>query len=406
MTGQDMTPPISLEAGSTTGRAPAPQIPPSEPTAAPPLRVLFVTARYVPYVGGTETHTYEVARRLAARGHEVTVLTTDPSKRLPALEQAEGVRVLRVPAWPANKDYYLAPAIYQSITHGSWDIMHCQGYHSLVTPLALLAARRHRTPYIVSFHSGGHSSRLRNALRGAQRVALRPFLVRAERLVAVSTFEAEFFRTRLRLPREQVVVIPNGSDIVAGAAARPMAVRRHGPLVVSVGRLERYKGHHRVIGAMGGVLEHYPDARLRIVGSGPYEAPLRQMAHAYGIDGRVHIGGVPAHDRHGLLAVLADAAVVTLLSEYEAHPIAVMEAAALGRPVVVADTSGLRELATRGLARAIPLESTPQQVATALLEQLRQPMAPAPIALPTWDACAASLLALYRSVLGSRPCAS
>src|SRR5206468_2382550 len=42
-----------------------------------PLRLLYVTARYPPHVGGTEVHTAEVATRLAARGHHVTVLAAD-----------------------------------------------------------------------------------------------------------------------------------------------------------------------------------------------------------------------------------------------------------------------------------------------------------------------------------------
>ena len=100
---------------------------------------------------------------------------------------------------------------------------------------------------------------------------------------------------------------------------------------------------------------------------------------------------------------LANADVVALLSDYEAHPIAVMEALGLGRPVLVADTSGLRELAEDGLVRVVPLDSTPQQVAEALLGQLREPLLPE-ITLPTWEDCADELLAVYRAVLGeARP---
>jgi glycosyltransferase involved in cell wall biosynthesis len=71
---------------------------------------------------------------------------------------------------------------------------------------------------------------------------------------------------------------------------------------------------------------------------------------------------------------LAGAFLVVLLSEGESHPVAVIEALALGRPVLVADTSGLCELAEAGWARAIPLHSTSCQVAAAILEQLRQPL--------------------------------
>src|SRR5690349_8235517 len=97
-----------------------------------PLRVLLVTARYLPYIGGTEIHTYEVARRLVAAGHQVTVLTTDPSQALPQAEWTEEIEVLRVPAWPADRDYYFAPRIHRTVQQARWDVVHCQGYHTFV----------------------------------------------------------------------------------------------------------------------------------------------------------------------------------------------------------------------------------------------------------------------------------
>ncbi|HEU5098935.1 MAG TPA: hypothetical protein VFU22_07950, partial [Roseiflexaceae bacterium] len=88
------------------------------------------------------------------------------------------------------------------------------------------------------------------------------------------------------------------------------------------------------------------------------------------------------------------------------QPAAIMEALALGRPALVADTSGLHELAEQGLVQAIPLRSTAQQVARAVLDQLRQPLAPKSVDFPTWDACVASHLALYHSITGRVPCVS
>lgn len=77
-----------------------------------PLRVLMVCPRYLPQVGGTEMHVYEVTRRLSALGSfEITVLTTDRSRRLPRREVIAGISVLRVPAWPRRRDYYFAPGL-------------------------------------------------------------------------------------------------------------------------------------------------------------------------------------------------------------------------------------------------------------------------------------------------------
>jgi glycosyltransferase involved in cell wall biosynthesis len=97
-----------------------------------PRRILFVTARYFPLIGGTETHTFEIARRMKMLGHDGTVLTTNPGRRLPAEEVVGGVPVIRVPAWPIDRDYYFAPSLVRVIKDGQWDIVHCQGYHTLV----------------------------------------------------------------------------------------------------------------------------------------------------------------------------------------------------------------------------------------------------------------------------------
>ena len=371
----------------------------------PGLRVLMVTARYLPYMGGVENHVYEVARRLARQGVEVTVLTTDPGGQLKPSEQVEGVSIRRVRAWPAKADFYFAPGIYRVITQGNWDVVHVQCYHTLVPPLAMLAARRAHIPYVLTFHGGGHSSRLRNALRGIQQTVLRPLIARAERLIAVARFEIEFFGKRLHLPPERFTLIPNGCDLPAapGQVARGIS---NGTLIASVGRLEYYKGHQRVIAALPYILEQQPDVRLWIAGVGPYEAELRRLAERLGVTDRVRIRAIPATERTRMAAELSKAALVVLLSEYETHPIAVLEAIALGRPVLVADTSGLSELAQQGLAQAIPLNSTPQQVAEAVLGQLRQPHRPPSIRLPTWDECAANLLQLYHTVARRPACVS
>ncbi len=127
------------------------------------LRVLMVATRAYPYVGGVETHVYQVSRRLARAGVDVTVLSTDLSRKLPVEEVVEGVRLWRVPAWPARHDYYVAPGIYHAMQRERWDVVHCQGYHTFVPPIALLAALHAGMPYVLTFHGGGHSSQLRNS---------------------------------------------------------------------------------------------------------------------------------------------------------------------------------------------------------------------------------------------------
>src|SRR5260370_39995827 len=78
------------------------------------LMVLMVTPRYFPYMGGLETHVHEAGRRLVENGVDLTLLTTAPHTHptpLPKEEVSEGMRIIRVRAWPPGRDYLLLRSI-------------------------------------------------------------------------------------------------------------------------------------------------------------------------------------------------------------------------------------------------------------------------------------------------------
>ncbi len=366
------------------------------------LRLLFVTPRYFPFIGGVENHVYQVSRRLSAAGVDVTVLTTDPGKNLAPYEEHEGVKIRRVPAWPAQGDLYFAPQVRKVILEGSWDLMHLQSYHTFVAPIAMSAARQAGLPYVVTFHGGGHSAHWRNAIRGLQVRSMRPLFAHAEQLVAIARFEIEHYGGLLHLSADRFVVIPNGADIAAMQDCPDQTssqAKSHGSLIVSVGRLERYKGHQRILSAMPAILDQQPDTRLWIAGEGPYRPELEKLSEKLGVSRQVEIRSIPAKDRQQMVAELSKADLMVLLSEFETQPISVLEAAYLNLPILVADTTGLREMAEQGIARSVPLNSQPDQVAQAVLEQLAHPLKPAKVNFPTWDQCAADLYMLYRGIV-------
>lgn len=359
----------------------------------------MAAARYLPLMGGIETHIHEVGTRLAQRGWEVTVLTSHLPTDVPSEEERDGLHIIRLPIRAfARSDFYFVPAIARRIAAGGWDLVHVQGCHTFVPPLAMLGARRGGLPYVLTFHTGGHSQSWRNRLRALQWWTLRPLFAGARKLIGVSRFEATFFQRLLRLPANRFTVIPNGGRLPPPPSQPPFP--DDGVIVASVGRLERYKGHHRLIAALPALLRREPTARLWIVGAGPYEAALRHQAERLGVGDRVRIFAVPPGDRAAMSAVYARADVVALLSDYEAHPVAVIEALALRRPVVVARTSGLAELADDGLAVAIDPDSAPDSIAATLLAQVGA--TPPPIEAPTWDQCVQQLEVVYFEVLAAR----
>jgi glycosyltransferase involved in cell wall biosynthesis len=360
------------------------------------LRITMVTPRYFPFSGGIETHVHEVGKRMVALGHRVNVITTDPAGDLPKYGVDNGINITRINSWPKTRDYYFTPSLYSKIAQAGCDIIHFQGYHTFMPPIGMLAAIRRAIPFVLTFHSGGHSSRLRNAIRGIQISILKPLLAHADQLIGVSGYEAGFFIQQTGLGLERFVIVPNGASLPPPSDPPP-AVNPH--LILSVGRLERYKGHHRAIQAFPALLRRVPDARLQIVGSGPYEAELRALVNRLNLNHAISFVSIPGAERQRLTDLLCSARLVVLLSDYEAHPVAVIEALSVHRPVLVTDTSGLRELAQKDLCRSIPLHATAKMIADAIAEELAKDHQPTKVALPNWDDCTKQLLGIYRTVL-------
>ena len=362
------------------------------------LRVLMVTPLSPLHQGGVERHVMEVSKRVAAAGAEVEVLCTEPGGPKLQEQERDGVKIRTVRAWPAERDWCLAPRIWREMSRRPWDVVHVQSYHTFVAPLAMLRALTLGIPYVVTFHGGGHSSEARNKVRGLQRALLRPLLKRAERLVAVARFEIEEYGGELGIPAEKFVLIPNGTDLAFSDAGNTNGKPEGPPAIASIGRLERYKGHHRVIDAFPFVLKREPEAKLVIVGTGPYEGELRKQAQALGIAEKVEFTSTPPDQPAAMAELLQGISLVVLLSDFETHPLVALEAAAAGRRLLVADASGLGELAADGFARPIPLDESPEGVGKAIIEELAKPPQTKRPQLSSWDECAAELLALYRSL--------
>lgn len=361
---------------------------------ADPIRVAMASAQAFPLLGGVESHIDEVAARLVERGLSVELFSTDRSGSLPSTGTRNGARINRFRSWPRSRDYFASPGLFAGLLRADFDLVHVQGIHTLVPPTAMLAAVLRRKPFVVTFHTGGHSGSLRNRLRDKQFAALAPLIRRAAGWIAVSEYEAAIFADVIGVPVERISLIRNG-----GVGLTPADVPVEPDLIVSPGRLERYKGHHRAIEALPHIVQRAPNARLKILGSGPYEPDLRRLAERLGVADRVTIEFVPPERRSAMAEELGRAAVVSLLSDYESHPVAITEALSLGRPVVALDNSGVSELIRAGLVHGVPSDATESQIALALLEQLRSTQPAARPQLPTWDECVTEIVAVYRSVL-------
>lgn len=295
------------------------------------MRIVHVTPRYVPRIGGVEAHVQEVSERLVERGHEVVVLSADFSDEVDRHARIAGVEVRRHRAFAPGGSFHVAPGITRSIRRTTADVVHAHNYHSL--PMLFAALGLGEESFVVTPHyHGASASRLRDALLSLYRPVGKWALHSADAIVAVSEWERERLQADFGV---DPAVVPNGVEAERFRTADPEP--RDGPYLLCVGRLEEYKGLQYAIR----VLPELPGYELVIAGDGPFEDRLRAAARDVGVDDRVDFLGYVEDDR--LPGLFSGAAAHLSLSTFESYGLTVGEALAAGTPCVVREAGALAD---------------------------------------------------------------
>lgn len=233
---------------------------------------------------------------------------------------------------------------------------------------ARLAARATGLPYSFTAHARDifHADVDTHAL--ARRIA------EARRVVTVSEFNLAHLRQRFGAPGERIVRIYNGIDLQRLAMA---AHAGREPIVLAVGRLVEKKGFADLIDACAEMREHAPAWRCLIVGDGPLRAALQSRIDAAGLRPWVELLGAQPPARVVELmrraAVLAAPCVVSPDGDRDGLPTVLLEAMALGCPVVATDVTGIPELVIDGRTGTLLPQHQPSALARTLKGLLADP---------------------------------
>lgn len=338
------------------------------------MRVLLVSWEYPPVVvGGLGRHVHALARRLAAAGHDVRVLSrqpagTDASTHPTEDEQVDGVRVLRAAEDPAHLEFERDLIAWTlGMNHGmlraaprwlgDWrpDVVHAHDW--LVAHAAIGLADLLEVPLVVTLHAteaGRHAGWLSSVVSQQVHSVEWWLAQRADALITCS----EAMRTEAaglfdREP-DSISVLHNGIEPRRWRVRQDEvdAVRqRHAPdgapLLLYFGRLEYEKGVHDLIAALPRIRRAHPGTRLVIAGHGTHADFLVEQARAHRVRRSVELVG---HLSDRVLAALVTAVdAVVLPSRYEPFGMVALETAAAGAPLVASTAGGLGEVVRDGV---------------------------------------------------------
>lgn len=249
--------------------------------------------------------------------------------------------------------------------------------------VALLARRFARVPTRIVLRMGMHLSGSlaeRSWLqRSARYLPVRWLYPWAYRIVTVAPAVADDLASIARLPRDRFEVIANPSISPAlyqqaeAASGHPWlddAETLSMPVIVAAGRLRPQKDFATLIRAFAGVRENR-EARLIILGEGPERTHLEQLARELSVEAQIDLPGFLDNP----YAFMRRATVFVLSSRFEGAPNVLVEAMALGTPVVATNCpSGPSTILEDGLHGPLVPMADPEALAAGILQALETPV--------------------------------
>ncbi len=343
-------------------RRPSPSLPGDRP-----LRIVLLSASYVPVLGGLQTAVHALARNLRHRGHEVRVVTNRHPRRLLPSETIDGV--------PVERWLFLAPK-WRDLRAGRPDLF-AAGLYCYPTVLGRLRGLLQAfQPHVVNIHfpdgqipfilplCRGRPFRLAASLHGDEVMrftggegsapapecesrGLKALLREAD---AVTACSPNLLAAAARLEPSVAakgVAIHNGIDPERFADKTPHVHRR--PYVLAYGRLTRKKGFDLLLEAFARLGAGAAHADLLLAGDGEERPNLEALARRLGLADRVcFLGRVGPSD---VVRLLNGCVCLVVPSRAEPFGIVALEGLAAGKPVVATRVGGMGPFLEEFLAR-------------------------------------------------------
>jgi glycosyltransferase involved in cell wall biosynthesis len=373
------------------------------------MKIAIIYDVIYPYVkGGVEKRVWELAVRLAHRGHEVHLFGMKFWDGEDILVR-EGVILHGV--CPAQKLYVggrrtIWQAIYFSIflisplLKEKFDIIDCQQFPLFSCLSSRFVSRIRKTPLVITWYEVwgdywfdylGYKGLIGKAIERS----IASFKCPA---ISVSVLTANRFRSVFNKP--VTIVIPVGIDISHIRSITPLTEESD---IIFVGRLIKEKHVDLLVHAFGKLSSEQPELRLLIIGEGPERDSIEKIIHELSLEDRIYYRGFK--DNHDeIIARMKAAKVFVMPSTREGFGITALEALACGLPVVTVDhpANAIRDLITEknGFICSLSPQDLADTTRTALIQHTEMKAACiASAAIFDWERIVSDVETYYQSVI-------
>lgn len=335
------------------------------------MKILQVTQRFSPSIGGSQYHVYRISKELAKLGHDVTVVTTTSKHNkdirgfstgrpftlkstcptLPKFEVVDVVKIYRFKPifqfWMHMINFSMFIFLLKNIH--KYDVVHAHVYMGAESDMAAMICRLRNIPFIFTAHDLlSTQSGVINLLKKLyDKTKGKLTLNTAKKLIALTQENKKQYEL-LGAPENEIMVIPNGVDhekfdgLIKSKELLEL-IGNPDKMILFVGRLLKYKGAQHIIRAIPEIIKQYPNTKFVFVGEDQgYKRELTKLAkHLNVLDKCVFTGKV---DEEELLRYYSIADAFVLPSTGEGFGLVALEAIVSGTPVILANVGGLKHI--------------------------------------------------------------
>lgn len=325
------------------------------------MRIVDVNPFFYPFEGGIEHRMHDTSRLLAAKGHDITVLTS----RLPDTPEeertADGYRIVRLESKYINiynPPYVSSKKVLETVESLDADIVN---YNYRWAPSYNRDMKKYDGKKVFTYHNAwGEGVGLQAAASSVNDGMFKSCLDSFDHIVAVSDFVRNDLISR-GYGEDRVTTVLSG---IRNFPAKPGA--GDGDFILSLGRLVKTKGLKYLIEAMKDI-----DCKLVLCGKGPETKNLTKQIAMAGLEDKVEIMGWVSDEEKGRLMMSCKMFVMPSL--YESLGLAAVELISCGRPIVCTDVGGLPD--TVGAGGIVVPPKDPHAISDAVNRLLADPAA-------------------------------
>ncbi len=320
-----------------------------------------------PFLGGGQINLLSLAASLDKSLFEVLVCSDDGGALVEAVKN-KGIRHIPISITKRISRNTVAE-IADVLSEHKIDVLHTHG--GVAGFYGRWAAHKNRIPVIVHTLHGIHYLHYRNFfLKSIYIILEKRFSRFTDAVIYVCDSDKTLGKKYGLVPERKSAVIRNGIDFEMPGQklaeeldwGEELGIDLSQSIVGTVARLHRQKGIPYLLEAARLLSQEIPGIQFLIVGGGPWKDRLEEQKNRLGLEKVVHFLG----ERKEIPQILSLFDVVVLPSLWEGLPYSLLEAGALGKPVVATDVDGVKEIITDGKTGILVPPKSPKRLAEAL----------------------------------------